>query len=257
MSDLNLPNKPLVEALVEIRWELDSPVSNVHLDPHYKILVGRLYDRVKDEYPIYEQLPTATLPDEFAGYLVQHRFRSAPNDWPLVQVGPGILSVNDTAKYVWEDFRFRAVSAVNWLFEAHPDPASLKINSLLLRYIDARPFDYAHEDVLAFLQEKMRVTVSLPASLFENSSIDPIAQQFTAQTMFACSEPPGTVTIGFATGQTNERPSLAWETLVRSTDTQVPQMPEGFEAWIDAAHIITHDWFFKLIKGDLLEEFRG
>jgi uncharacterized protein (TIGR04255 family) len=257
MSQFNLTNKPLVEALVELRWELSSPVPTMHVDPHYKILLGRLYDRVNADYPAHEQLPTATMPDELVGYLVQHRFRSAPDDWPLVQVGPGILSLNDTAKYVWDDFRSRAVSAVNWLFEAHPEPEALKINSLLLRYIDAWQFDYTHEDVLAFLREKMQVTVSLPSSLFEDAPIDPLPQHFTAQTTFSCAAPPATVTIGFATGQANERPSLVWETLVRSTDTQVPPMPEGFENWLDAAHTITHDWFFKLIEGDLFEEFQG
>jgi uncharacterized protein (TIGR04255 family) len=257
MSPINLANKPLVEALVELRWELESPAPAMRVDPHYKILLGRLYDRVTPDYPAHEQLPTATMPDELVGYLVQHRFRSAPGDWPLVQVGPGILSVNDTINYAWDDFRRRAVSAVNWLFEAHPEPEALKINSLLLRYIDARAFDYAREDVLAFLREKMRVDVSLPDGLFDDASIDRLPQHFTMQTAFSCADPPGTITIGFATGQAQEGPALVWETLVRSTDQQVPPMPEEFEGWLDAAHNITHDWFFKLIEGDLLEEFQG
>lgn len=254
---MNLTNKPLVEALVELRWELDAPVPTMHVDPHYKILLGRLYDRVKADFPVHEQLPTATMPDELVGYMVQHRFRTAPSDWPLVQVGPGIFSVNDTTNYVCDEFRQRAVSAVNWLFEAHPDPKALKINSVLLRYIDARQFDYAQEDILVFLREKMQVTVSLPNSLFEDAPITPLPQHFTMQTAFTCTDPPATVSIGFATGQANERPSLVWETLVRSMDSQVPRMPDGFEAWLDAAHTITHDWFFKLIDGDLLEEFQG
>jgi uncharacterized protein (TIGR04255 family) len=164
--------------------------------------------------------------------------------------------VNDAATYVWDDFRRRAVSAVDWLFEAHPEPEALQINSLLLRYIDAREFDYTREDVLAFLRDKMQVTVSLPGSLFKDGPIDPLPQHFTAQTAFRCTDPPGTVTIGFATGEANERPSLVWETLVRSTDAHVPPMPEGFAGWLDAAHTITHDWFFKLIEGDLFEEFQ-
>jgi uncharacterized protein (TIGR04255 family) len=34
-------------------------------------------------------------------------------------------------------------------------------------------------------------------------------------------------------------------------------MPAGFEGWLDAAHTIIHDWFFKLIEGDLRKEFQG
>ena len=81
MSSKNLKNKPLVEAILEVKWKLQSSVPNLQLDPHYKLLLGRLYDRVSEEYPEHEQLPTATMPDEIAGYMVQHRFRHAANEW--------------------------------------------------------------------------------------------------------------------------------------------------------------------------------
>lgn len=86
-----LKNKPLVEAILEVKWALTSPTPGVQIDPHYKILLGRLYDKVCEQYPEHEQLPTATVPDEIVGHTVQHRFRYAPNDWPLIQVGPGIF----------------------------------------------------------------------------------------------------------------------------------------------------------------------
>jgi uncharacterized protein (TIGR04255 family) len=256
MSQAILTNKPLVEALVEVRWALDTPAPGIYLDPHYKLLLGRFYDRLRADYPVHEQLPTATLPDELVGYQVQHRFRLAADAWPLVQLGPGILSLNDTASYVWNDFRQRAIIAMNWLFAAHPRPETLVINRLLLRYIDAQPLPHQQFDVLAFLREKMQVAVSLPTSLFANAGISPVPQQFTMQISFACSEPAGTVTVGFATGQRDDIPALVWETLVRSSDGQMPPMPQGFADWIDGAHTITHDWFFKLIEGDLLQEFQ-
>jgi uncharacterized protein (TIGR04255 family) len=34
-------------------------------------------------------------------------------------------------------------------------------------------------------------------------------------------------------------------------------MPKGFANWIDAAHAITDDWFFKLIEGELERRFSG
>ncbi|MCD6239350.1 MAG: TIGR04255 family protein [Thermotogae bacterium] len=91
-----LKNKPLVEAIFEFRWKLQEPSIGVKIDPHYKILIGRMYDRVKDEYPFHEQLPAATMPDEIAGYVVQHRFRKDKDKWPLIQIGPGIITLNDT-----------------------------------------------------------------------------------------------------------------------------------------------------------------
>ncbi len=210
---------------------------------------------MRADYPEHEQLPAATMPDEFVGYVVQHRFRHGPNDWPLVQLGPGILSVNETTKYVWEDFRARAIAAVGALFDAHPKPSELRIDSLLLRYIDAKELDYSTEDVFAFLKNKMDVTISLPNRLFTGTQIKSIPQHLTWQTAFGCSNPTGSVVLGFATGLSDDHPSLIWETMVRSTGPEAPAMPTHFEGWLDAAHDITHDWFFKLIAGELEREF--
>jgi len=90
--------------------------AGMRVDPHYKILVGSLYEQLKEEYPFHQQLPTAFIPDEMLGYLVQHRFRKGENQWPLVQIGPGIITVNDTEGYIWEDFKNRIERVVNILF---------------------------------------------------------------------------------------------------------------------------------------------
>jgi hypothetical protein len=105
-----LKNKPLVEAIFELRWELQEHEPGMKIDPHYKILIGRIYDRinrVSAEYPFHEPLATATIPDEMVGYVVQHRFRKGENEWPLIQIGPGVITLNDTKGYVWEDFEER------------------------------------------------------------------------------------------------------------------------------------------------------
>ena len=148
-----LKNKPLVEAIFEIRWELQEPAPGMKIDPHYKILIGRIYDRVKDEYPFHEPLPTSTMPDEIAGYVVQHRFRTDKDKWPLIQIGPGIITLNDTEGYVWEDFEKRIHKVLDVLFEAYPEVNNnLRINWLLLRYIDSVDFDYEENNIFSFLR---------------------------------------------------------------------------------------------------------
>lgn len=256
-SRKELKHKPLVEAIVEVRWTLESPAQGIERDPHYKFLLGRLFDRVHKDYPEHEQLPTATIPDEFVGHAVQHRFRSAPAEWPLIQVGPGILTVNDTDKYTWEDFRARSVAAVDNLFGAHPKPGALRIEALVLRYIDAVDFDYAKEDVFAFLKANMKVLAGLPRNLFDYPGVKRAPQHFSWQAAFACEKPQGSVSVRFATGQRQQNPSLVWETIVESSGSGMPPMPQEFAAWMDAAHNMTHDWFFKLIAGNLERRFRG
>jgi len=257
MPGKTLKNKPLIEAILEVKWALTSPIAGVQTDPHYKILLGRLYDKVREDYPEHEQLPTASMPDEIAGGMVQHRFRHAVNDWPLLQVGPGIFTLNDTHKYTWPDFRCRAIKAITKLFEAYPKPDTLKVINLLLRYIDAVEFDYMKEDIFLFLKDKMKVIALLPNNLFTDNEIQNIPKHFNWQSTFVCRHPPGTVTVRFATGQKEGKPCLLWETMVQSDGSEVPQMPRDFEQWIVSAHNITDDWFFKIIEGELERRFNG
>jgi len=251
-----LKNKPLVEAILEVRWGLESPVPNTSIDPHYKILLGRLYDRLQEQYPQHEQLPTALMPDEITGHIVQQRFRVAADDWPLVQLGPGILTLNETAKYTWEDFRNRAVSIIDKLYDAHPKVTDLKVIDLQLRYIDAVDFDVTKKDVFGFLNENLKISINMPKSLFTTTGITELPHQFNFITSFMCSEPKAEIRIRFATATRQDAtPILLWETVMHSAGDDIPEMPTGFADWLDKSHTITNDWFFKLIKGDLERRF--
>ena len=256
MADKVLKNKPLVEAIFEIKWALASPQPGILIDPHYKIFLGRLYDKVIEEYPEHEQLPSASVPDEIVGHVVQHRFRKSLNGWPLLQVGPGILTVNDTYNYLWTDFKERSIDAINKLYEAYPKVTQLQIESLLLRYIDAVEFDHTHENIIDFLREKMKVDIKLPSGLF-TEGIRSRPKVFNWQASFEVLHPRGIANVRFATGQKSNKPSLVWETIVESQKNDIPQMPEKINEWLESAHTITHDWFFTLIEGELERRFSG
>ena len=257
-----LKNKPLVEAILEVRWALQSArakgqlpmgvvpstvgpdgVPVVHLDPHFRLVLGRFYDRIQGEYPTHESLPNAYLPDLVVGQQVQHRFRHK-DGWPIIQLGPGILTVNDTDKYKWEDFLPRCIQAITTLFDAHPEPGKLKIESLVLRYIDA-----AQGDIGAFLKEKMAVQCALPDALFKESPVQPTPGTFRWDTSYTCSSPPGKIALVFSTGGRENKAAMIWETVLKSHGAEIPKMPDDFETWLDAAHKVTDDWFFKLIEG--------
>jgi len=257
MQDHDLKNKPLVEAILEVRWALSRGPQDGAVDPHYKILLGRLYERTSADYPEHEELPSAQIPDEITGHVVKHRFRQVGQGWPLVQIGPGILTVNDTSGYTWTDFRQRALEAVRKLYDSHPQPGDLRVNDLVLRYIDAEPLDYAAESIFDFLKAKMRIGISLPEGLFERPGVQKLPARLNWQASFRCENPKGTVQLRFGTGQKDKRPALLWETIVQSAEDGIPQMPRNFSEWLEAAHNITHEWFFRLIEGDLERKYRG
>ena len=252
-----LKYKPLVEAILEVRWKLQGSPPAPQTDPHYKLLLGRLFDRIRTEYPEHEQLPAANIPDELVGHVVQHRFRVKASSWPLVQVGPGIFTVNSTTDYKWEDFHPRVLSAIEKLYDAHPNVGDLKITNLILRYIDAVDFDFEAENVFGFLEDKLKVKISLPDNLFEGTSVENKPNSLTFQSSFKSEKPRGHINIRFATGQKSNVYAMVWETTVESAGDNLPKMPEGFTSWINAAHELTDDWFFKMIEGELERRFSG
>ncbi len=266
MKHKALKNKPLVEAIFELRWkykfnnseEPNKRDPNIRVDPHYKLLVGRLYDKLIDEYPFHEELPAAQIPTEIAGYVVQHRFRKDKNAWPLIQLGPGILTVNDTQGYIWKDFERRVEQAVGSVFELYPKSGEeLIIEKLMLRYIDSVVFNHKNEDIFKFLREKMKTEINLYNKLFDDTKVDKTPPKFDLRFDFNSNEPKGTVFLRFATGKDKKKNDdiLLWETVVQSTSEEVPKNQSGIVGWIDEAHNLTDDWFFKLIEGELEKRF--
>ena len=258
MPRKDLKNKPLVEALLEVRWILPpQQMPDVAGDPHYRLLLGRFSERVQKHYPFHESLSTASIPDNMVPHMVQHRFRTQGAGWPLLQIGSGIMTVNDTSGYTWRDFQARCGEAVSWLIDAHPNQSAFKIQDVTLRYVDAVPFNFETENIFKFLKDNMKITLALPDSLFTGTNVAPKPARFNWQASFAHKEPDGTVTIRFATGLKDGKPALIWETLVQSAGSQVSDLRTGFPKWLDGAHNITDDWFFKLIEGELERRFSG
>jgi uncharacterized protein (TIGR04255 family) len=49
--------------------------------------------------------------------------------------------------------------------------------------------------------------------------------------------------------------ALIFELSVQTAGKDVPLMPHGFEDWLEKAHDIIEDWFFKLMAGELERRF--
>ncbi len=258
MPHRELKNKPLVEAVFELEWPLlEQSTPGIYLDPHYKMLLGRFYERVMQVYPVHETMPAAAMPEAMVAYSAQHLFRVGDGKWPAVQIGPGILSVHEREEYSWNDFAWRCREAVSKLFDAYPKSAELKTKSLKLRYIDAVALDSARENVLDFLKDKFKTRVELPAALFWDGHVRAKPSRFSWEASFEDDQPRGAITVRFATGQRDSRPAFLWETVVESKGEELPAIPRDFEAWLREAHALSEDWFFKLIEGDLEKNFVG
>lgn len=251
----NLKNPPLIEVIFELRWKLEKSPVGGNYDPHYKILIGRMYDRLIDDYPDHIQLPSSSMPDEFAEHVVQNQFRSENTIWPLVQLGPGILTINTTENYSWNEFEDRILKLINALFESYPNAeANLDFSDISLRYIDAVDLDIQSVNSFDWLKNKMNIKISLGQKLFEhNINHEPLALDF--KTSFETTNPMGSLHFRLATGTINDESKMLWETTVTSHGENIPPKKEDFNTWINDAHVITHDWFLNLIEGELKRSF--
>ncbi|MGH9767958.1 MAG: TIGR04255 family protein [Blastocatellia bacterium] len=252
----DLKNKPLVEAIFELQWALQS-IDSHEVDPGFRILLGRLYDRIREEYPTLENLPQSLIPEELTGRLVRHRFRVSKEGWPLLQVGPGVLSVNETEGYTWGSFRPRLIQAMKALFDSYPtDIHPLQITRVLLRYMDAIPFD-GEKPLLQFLRESLHTTVELDPRLFQYPQDAASPSGLNLSLVFKLPELPGAVATTFTLGRRNEKPSIIWDTQILAGGDEIPKMPEDYESWLERAHDLAGQWFRTLSRGSLYESFRS
>ena len=254
----DLPNKPLVEAVFELRWAIsDANGGNPPRDPGFRIALGRYYDVVKASYPVVVDLPSAQVPEEMTAYSVRHQFRVKEEQWPLTQIGPGILTVNDTTGYTWADFQRRIGSAVDAILEAYPSeihpftPARVQ-----LRYIDA--IQYAPDDMgpVEFIGTALHTEIRPDPLMFPSPSGPEIAREVRLHLTYSLADPKGEGQLIFASGRHREKgPSIILETIVRSRPESVPNNKEEIKQWVDTAHGVTRRWFFTLCRGQLLRSF--
>ena len=253
---VKLSNKPLVEAIFEIRWQL-TKTDFGFVDPHYKVLVGRMYDKLVKDYPFHEALPSSNFPDGMLDYVVQHRFRKGNGEWPLIQIGPGILTVNDTENYVWEDFEKKVLEAIDILIELYPDAKkNININKILLQYIDAIEFDFEKTDILKFLKEKLKININLYDDLFLSNDINNFPSDLDLRFSYNTNKPKGVINIRFRRGKKLDIKALIWETVMSSNLLDSKNIRKSIGVWIQDSHRLIDDWFFKLIDGELLERFK-
>lgn len=251
-----LTNKPLVEALLEVKWALREIGPGTAQDPGYPLFVGRFYEQVKDIYGLVEVLPAVQVPDQITAHIVKYRFRKGPDAYPLVQTGPGVATLNFNDDYVWEKFLPAAIDFQKKLLASYSlgNSEPPKFTSFLLRYINAVHVPEKN-DLVDFLSRKLNTVVSIPESIAKSREISGSPQGFMLNIAYPLDQPNATGILRMASGSKNNKPALVWEVNIHSIGDAVPQAIDDFEKWLVAAHEVVENWFFSMIKGDLEKEF--
>jgi uncharacterized protein (TIGR04255 family) len=251
-----LTKPPILEAIFEMRWNLAPvPNSQIRRDPSYPLLYGRLYDRFRKDYALVEDLPSAQAHPDASPYVVRHRMRKAADQWPLVQIGPGVITVNEGTKYGWDQFRGEIVR----IFEAFTDfyPAStfpLNIVKTELRWINGIQIS-EKENPLQFMADKLHTKIELDSALFASGKVCPAAQAVMMNVGFDIQEPVGKAMLGIGSGEVADKPAILQQMMLQSLGDDAPQDFGALDPWLDSMHSIAKDWFEVLCRGDVMKQF--
>ena len=125
-----------------------------------------------------------------------------------------------------------------------------------MRYIDAVDFDFERDDIWGFLSDKLKVKLDICTDLFDNTGVRNEPLGFNMILEFPSTTPAGAAILRFARGRKGSQDALVWETQITARGADVPSGKDELSSWVGAAHDLTHDWFFKMIEGELYERFK-
>jgi uncharacterized protein (TIGR04255 family) len=260
-----LPNKPLLEALFELKWAplTSGPARGQGItpwaDPQYPLYLGVLYGSIRQDFPFVEELPAMQIPDALTPGIVKTRFRATRDGWPLVQSGPGVLAINYTDSYSWSRFQPTAVRVVKSFLDAYtlggskPSPI---FTSATLRFIDAIQTRKSEADIFEFVRKKLHTSIDLPTEIERHERVDGPISSLDFRCSLPLRAPKAKGNLRIASGLKGKIPAMICEFSVVSTAHETPQQVDDINAWLSEAHYVAEAWFFALIQGELHERFK-
>jgi len=239
-------NPLLLEAIFEIRWELEGDQQTGRFkDPAYPMMYGRIYEHLKNEFPLIEDLPSVQAHPEAAPYTVRHRLRKERTSLPLVQIGPGILTINDAKGYSWPEFKSLALRLVELVTALYPkEGRDVNFVKSELRYINGIPF--SQENPLAFLSEKLRIKIDVPQDVLLTPAIP---NNVALSLSYPLAQPLANLLISANLGQMDSKSAYILQSVVQSGGETVPQDGKEFDLWLTKAHEVADQSFKSLSKG--------
>lgn len=235
-----LPNAPLVEVIFEIRWNFNPEITDL------VAVTDCLYDMFKSDLPHREYStmplpPGVTLPMR----LEKTYFRKERGGYPLVQVAPGIVSVNTVdAEYEWEDFACLAESVMERL-EGCKEVAG-NMAGVSLKYLDFYEFDFEHGNVFDFVNENFCLRLGNDAA----SNMRPLGINVQSDYRTRL----GIFSVNISRGGVGGKVGLVMNT---SVSLGYPVLHTGkLKEWLDGAHETLSNYFKKVTEGRMYNSFK-
>lgn len=240
-----LPKAPLLEVVFEIKWDITSNADIVD----FQYLHGDLYSNLKVEYPHRENLIPPEVPLEVVKGNPVYRFREKPGSYPLVQIGPGLISTNTIdEKYFWKQFRNDANNVLNVLTNIYPKYSEISLTPALT-YIDFFEYDKNKETPLNFLNSNFQLSFN------DNFMRDIDSKMNDVNFTFNYQVDEKIVSLTLRNGMiNNSKEGLVLQTKVLGEKTKYNT--QKLIDWLESAHELSSRMFKSLTNGKMYESFK-
>lgn len=239
----NLPNAPLIEVILELRWQITNKSDLAKI----QYLYGDIYNELKNKYPYREIVQPIELPSELVLNSPVHRYRASLNSFPLIQLGPGLMTLNmDKVTYSWDIFLENTNELINSFLKIFPFQNQETITPSLL-FLDFFKFNYEELDVYDFLNDKFNIN-------FSQSFLPKASNPTNLNLGFYYITEMGELMLTFNRGKNLEQDDgILVQTRIngQSSIAEIEQLTQ----WIEKAHNFCSDIFKRLTEGELYESF--
>lgn len=238
-----LPNAPLVEVVFELHWNVST--SDVTKTQY---LYGDLYNLLKEKYPYREIVNSPEFPLEFLVDKPVHRYRNSVGDYPLIQIGPGLLTLNCTErKYFWEEFYDNANQLVSNFLKIYSFLPTDEIRTSLF-YLDFFEFDFEKTNIHDFLNKNFNLSVG--QSFLDTNSL-PTDLNLGFFFKLEC----GDVSVILKRGMNVDRK----DGIILQTKLNGPNLHSNsaeISSWLTTAHETCSDIFKRIFKNEFYNTFK-
>lgn len=260
-----LPKAPLIEVVFEMRWGLGGDETSPEFfrnDPGYYVLAEDFPDAARLlGFHVQKKLSNESM---VAGYSVDRRFyKSEEKAFPLMQIGPGIFAVNESAGYSWVSYKKACHEGVKALIRSYPRMRNFELvpKHLELRYVDSFKIDDNNNiDLLNFIAKYTSLRISVPKfvpSMLGNAKHGRVVLEFPVKGM---KDTNFEFTLGNAKAKGVSSFILQSKVVTKSDkiamgNTEASRL-KYISEWLEKAHAVTSPFFKEFVNEELMGQFK-
>jgi len=265
-SSATLPNAPLAEVVFEFKWMMEGDIAApdpFKIDPGYPVLVKEFRPVARKlGFPICKEIGPL---HQIAAGTAHVRYFKTADDFPLLQLGPGVFAYNQSSAYDWKSFKAAVLTAMKAFLGCYPNNRHFPLAPrwLELRYINL--FDeglLGTDSYFTFASKATNLQVGLPqqfpfSDLFESQTDGRLQATF-----FQKGKTNTRFFIDFGSAEKEGSRVLRLESKVRAKGKDIPKISDhtkfikNLGAWLDEAHDITSPFFKAFLRESTLKKFQ-